>query len=167
MKHPQYSILSLAIFAACYSGVAVADLREQCLLGVPHFQGEVVNVEQTDLPVYIEADSAVINQPKDATYMGDVSVKQGNRSVIADKVEVELEGDKARKAYLHGDFDYRDNYINAKGKNASLDLLSKDAVFGDIDYQLVGRQGRGKAENVSVNDDRRVMKKCKFYIMFA
>ena len=63
MKKHHYSLLSLAICAACYSNSASADLRSQCLLGVPQFKGEVVSGDQTQLPVYIEADSAEINQP--------------------------------------------------------------------------------------------------------
>lgn len=162
MKQHQYSLLSLAIFAACYSGTAMADLKSQCLLGVPQFQGEVAQGDQIQMPVYIEADSALINQPRDATYTGSVSVQQGNRSIFADQVRVEQDGDKARNAYLQGEFEYRDNIINAKGRDASINLLSKDADLANADYQLVGRQGRGTAENVSVREDQRVMKNASF-----
>ena len=91
-----YSVLSVAMMTAFYAQYAQADLREQCLLGVPHFQGEEVKGDQNMMPVEIEADSAVINQPKDATYTGDVSIKQGNRSIRADEVRVEQNGEQAR-----------------------------------------------------------------------
>lgn len=140
----------------------MADLKSQCLLGVPQFQGELVQGEQIQQPVYIESDSALINQPKDATYTGNVSIRQGNRSVIADEVRVEQDGNKARNAYLRGNFDYRDNLINATGQDASFNLLNKDADFGNADYQFVGRQGRGTAENVSVRSEQRVLKNASF-----
>ena len=35
----RYSLLTIAMMTA-FSQYAQADLREQCLLGVPHFQGE-------------------------------------------------------------------------------------------------------------------------------
>lgn len=162
MKKYQYSVLSLAICAACYGNNAVADLRQQCLLGVPQFKGEVVEGDQTQMPIYIEADRATINQPTDATYSGDVSVKQGNRSILADEIRVEQNGDQARIAYLYGNFDYQDNTINAKGQNAAIDLTSKNAELGNADYQLVGRQGRGSAETVSVNEETRVLKNATY-----
>ena len=75
--------------SALYSQYAQADLREQCLLGVPQFHGEAVDGNMNDQPIYIDADKAVINQPTDATYTGDVNIKQGNRTLIADEVRVE------------------------------------------------------------------------------
>lgn len=95
----RYNLLSLAVVTACYSQIASADLREQCLLGVPHFQGEEVKGDPNQAPVYIEADNALINQPTDATYTGDVNIKQGNRSLFANEVRVEQQGEQARKAF--------------------------------------------------------------------
>lgn len=157
MKKPQYNLLALAIFAACYSQVVKADLRSQCLVGVPHFQGEPVKGDQTQLPIYIEADSAVINQPTDATYSGDVSIRQGNRSLFGEQVRVEQNSEKARRAYINGQFDYRDNLINVKGQNAQLDLASREAQLSQTDYQFVGRQGRGSAEQVELDEAKRVL----------
>lgn len=162
MKNYQYSLLSLAIFATFYSNNAIADLRQQCLLGVPQFRGEVLQGDQTQMPIYIESNILMINYPIDATYIGDVRLKQGNRSIFADEVRVEQDDDQARMAYLNGSFDYQDNIINAKGQNATIDLTSKNADLGNADYQLVGRQGRGLAERVSVNEDTRVLKNATY-----
>lgn len=162
MKRYPYSLLSIAVAAACYSSQAAADLRSQCLIGVPHFSGEVVQGEQTQMPIYIEADRAVINQPHDATYSGEVSIQQGNRSIFADEVRVEQHGEMARMAYLRGNFDYRDNLINAKGQDASFDLTSKNADLSHAEYQLVGRQGRGHAQSVSVSEETRVLKNATY-----
>lgn len=162
MKQHHYSLISLAVMSVCYSQYAIADLKSQCLLGVPQFHGEVVQGDQTQLPVYIEADNAVINQPTDATYTGDVSIKQGNRSLLAEEVRVEQQDGKAKNAYLKGKFDYQDNLINATGSDAQIDLTSNDAQLANADYQLVGRQGRGTAEDVSVTNDTRTMKNASF-----
>ncbi len=162
MKQHHYSLISLAVMSACYSQYAVADLKSQCLLGVPQFHGEVVQGDQTQLPVYIEADSAVINQPTNATYTGDVSVKQGNRSIVADQVYVEQQDGKAQNVRLTGKFDYRDNLINATGNDATINLVSNEAQLGNADYQLVGRQGRGTAEQVEASNDTRIMKNASF-----
>lgn len=162
MKKYNYSLLSLAVMAACYSTAASADLRSQCLAGVPHFQGEAVQGDQLQMPVTIEADSAVINQPHNATYVGDVSLHQGNRSIIADEIRVEQENGNATMAYLRGQFDYRDNLVNATGQDATIDLRTKESQLSHAEYQLVGRQGRGRAEDVSVNEETRILKNATY-----
>ena len=59
----KYTLISISILTALYSQQSLADLHAQCLLGVPHFTGEVVKGDVNNLPVYIEADKAEINQP--------------------------------------------------------------------------------------------------------
>lgn len=158
----RYSLLSLAVMAACYSNYAVADLRQQCLLGVPQFHGEVVEGDQLRMPVTIESDNAVINQPRDATYSGDVRIQQGNRAIVADQVRVEQDGENARMAYLQGNFNYQDNLIQATGSDAAINLLSKDTSLTNANYQLVGRQGRGTAESGEFGDEKRMLKNASF-----
>ena len=40
----KYTLISISILTALYSQQSLADLHAQCLLGVPHFTGEVVKV---------------------------------------------------------------------------------------------------------------------------
>lgn len=162
MKKYQYSVLSLAVAAACWSNSAAADLRTQCLAGVPHFHGEVVQGDQTQMPISIEADRAVINYPNNAIYSGDVYLEQGNRTILADEIQVDQVNGTASMAYLRGQFDYRDNIINAKGQDATIDFASKNTQLGFADYQLVGRQGRGTAQEFSADEYQRVMKNATY-----
>ena len=159
------TLVSLAIFTALYSPQSMADLRDQCLMGVPHFTGEVVQGDLNTLPVYIEADDAEINQPTQAVYQGNVDVRQGNRHLMADSVEVKQSGNHQapqRFAYIRGGFDYKDNQLNMLGKNADFNLDSHDGHATNADYELVGRQGRGKAEHINLQNDYRVMKNATF-----
>ena len=78
----KYTLISISILTALYSQQSLADLHAQCLLGVPHFSGEVVKGDVNNLPVYIEADKAEINQPTQAIYQGNVDLKQGNRHLV-------------------------------------------------------------------------------------
>lgn len=160
MKY-QYSILSLAIFAACYSQSALADLKSQCLLGVPQFQGEIIEENQTQLPVYIEADSVEVNQANEAIYTGDVRLNQGNRSLVTEQIRIKEENDR-RLAFLSGHFDYRDHYLKATGREAEVNLSDKSALLQQVDYQFVGKQGRGSTESANLGNDRRVMKGATF-----
>lgn len=162
MKKYQYNLLSLTVMLACYSTYAAADLRTQCLQGVPHFEGEPVQGEQTKLPISIEADSAVINQPNEAVYQGSVSVHQGNRRILADEVRLSQHNAAERKVYLNGRFEYRDNLIQAQGTNAQIELDNKSAALADADYQFVGRQGRGKVEKAELNEQTRHLKNATY-----
>lgn len=165
IMNKKYTLISLSILTALYSQTALADLRSQCLLGVPKFSGEVVQGNPNDLPVYIEADDAEINQPTSAIYKGNADLKQGNRHLIADSVEVKQTGEGQalqRLAYVRGGFDYKDEQINMLGQNADFNLDSKDGNVTDADYQLVGRQGRGKAQAIELRNDTRVMRNATF-----
>ena len=161
----KYTLISISILTALYSQQSLADLHSQCLLGVPHFTGEVVKGDVNNLPVYIEADKAEINQPTQAIYQGNVDLKQGNRHLVGNSVEVKQtgEGNQAQRwAYLRGGFDYKDNQINLLGNDASFNLDSKNGNVTDADYQLVGRQGRGKAQEIELGDNYRLMKNATF-----
>ena len=161
----KYTLISISILTALYSQQSLADLHAQCLLGVPHFTGEVVKGDVNNLPVYIEADKAEINQPTQAIYQGNVDLKQGNRHLVGNSVEVKQTGEGKqvqRWAYLRGGFDYKDNQINLLGNDASFNLDSKNGNVTDADYQLVGRQGRGKAQEIELGDDYRLMKNATF-----
>ena len=47
----KHTLISLAILTALYSQQSLADLHEQCLMGVPKFSGEVVTGDVNSLPV--------------------------------------------------------------------------------------------------------------------
>ncbi|MBN6067471.1 LPS assembly protein LptD [Aggregatibacter actinomycetemcomitans] len=165
MKKNYYTLISLSILTALYTADSAADLNQQCLLGVPHFTGEVVSGDPNDQPVYIEADKAEINQPSSALYQGNVDIKQGNRHLKSAAVEVQQSGEGGnvqRYAFARGGFDYRDNQINLLGSDAKIHLNSKDTDIQHADYQFVDRQGRGSAKSVELREDYRLMKNATF-----
>ena len=165
MKKNSYTLLSLSILTALYSAEGRADLKQQCLSYVPHFQGEVVKGNPNDQPVYINADRAEINQPSSAVYEGDVDIKQGNRHLQAKRVEITQSGEDPnvqRYAYAKGGFDYKDEMINMTGDDAKIHLNSKDTDITNADYQLVDRQGRGSAENVEMRENYRLLTNAVF-----
>ena len=161
----KHTLISLAILTALYSQQSLADLHEQCLMGMPKFSGEVMTGDVNSLPVYIEADNAEINQPNDATYQGNVDLKQGNRHLLAQSVQVKQSGNQPtplRMAYIRNGFDYKDNRINMLGKDAAFNLDSHDGNLTNSEYEFVGRQGRGKADNITLSNNYRVMKNATF-----
>ena len=156
MKKNYYTLLSLSILTALYSAPSLADLKEQCLLGVPHFNGKKTTGDPNSLPVYITADRAELNQPTNALYEGNVEIKQGNRYFQGQKAEViqRGEGEQAQRyAYATGGFQYADELIRLAANNATIHLNSKDADINQADYTLVDRQGRDTAEQAELRED--------------
>ena len=69
-----------------YSQNALADLAEQCLLGVPMYNKPLVSGNPNDLPVHIQADKSDANYPDNAVFSGNVNIdvykRQRNDSPI-------------------------------------------------------------------------------------
>ncbi|MGQ0287235.1 LPS assembly protein LptD [Pasteurellaceae bacterium 22721_9_1] len=168
MKKHSYTLLSLSLLTALYSANSAAnieDLRLRCLAGVPQFSGEQVTGDPNQQPVYIEADSADIINPVRALYAGDVDLKQGNRHLKANEIEVTQSGtgeQAQRYAYARGQFDYKDEQINLSGDNAKIHLNSKDTDIENAQYQFVGRQGHGSAQSSEMRGDYRLLKNATF-----
>ena len=165
MKKHCYTFLSISILTGLYSAQAAADLRQQCLLGVPQFYGEIIQEDPNTLPVYIEADRAEINQPTNAKYEGNVNVKQGNRYLTTQSLEIIQTGSEQnpqRTVYANNDVSYEDNLVHVTGSAATLNLNSKDGDLSHAKYQLVGRQGRGSAEQAELRSGYRLMKNATF-----
>ncbi|OOF71506.1 LPS assembly protein LptD [Rodentibacter caecimuris] len=161
----KYTFISLSILTALYSQYSLADLRTQCLTNVPKFIGEKISGDPNSQPVYIEADTAEINQPTQALYQGNVDIKQGNRHLQANEAEVKIidkDTQAQRFAYVRGGFDYKDDQINLLGQNAEFNLTDNDGNVTDADYQLVDRQGRGTAKKIELRNNYRVMKNATF-----
>ena len=50
----KYTLISISILTALYSQQSLADLHAQCLLGVPHFTGEVVKGDVKETAIWLE-----------------------------------------------------------------------------------------------------------------
>lgn len=164
MKKHLYTFLTLSILAALYANQAQADLQQQCLLGVPHFTGQVITADP-NLPIYIDADKAQLTQPKSGFYQGKVVIEQGNRKLTAERVELEQKTNAEkieRTATIQGDFNYQDNLITFQGNNAKLNLNTQDTDIGKSHYQFVDRQGRGSAAQAELRKNIRILKNASF-----
>ncbi|WP_424411502.1 LPS assembly protein LptD [Pasteurella sp. PK-2025] len=165
MKKNTYSLLSFAVLSALYSGVSVADLKLQCLAGVPQFHGELVEGNPNELPVYIEADRAELTQSVNAKYEGNVEIQQGNRYLTAASAEITQQQQGThfqRMAHVLGHFKYKDNMLHLDGTAADINLNNKDTDIQNANYQFVNRQGRGTATEVELREHYRVMRNASF-----
>ncbi|TGC20259.1 LPS assembly protein LptD [Escherichia sp. E4385] len=149
------------IATALYSqqGLA-ADLASQCMLGVPSYDRPLVQGDTNDLPVTINADHAKGNYPDDAVFSGSVDIMQGNSRLQADEVQLhqkEAPGqpEPIRTVDALGNVHYDDNQVILKGPKGWTNLNTKDTNVWEGDYQMVGRQGRGKADLMKQRGENR------------
>ncbi|EBD4602390.1 LPS assembly protein LptD [Salmonella enterica] len=161
MKKRIPTLLATMIASALYShqGLA-ADLASQCMLGVPSYDRPLVKGDTNDLPVTINADNAKGNYPDDAVFTGNVDIMQGNSRLQADEVQLhqkQAEGqpEPVRTVDALGSVHYDDNQVILKGPKGWANLNTKDTNVWEGDYQMVGRQGRGKADLMKQRGENR------------
>ncbi|WP_296251382.1 LPS assembly protein LptD [uncultured Enterobacter sp.] len=161
MKKRIPTLLATMIGAALYSqqGLA-ADLASQCMLGVPSYDRPLVEGDTNDLPVTINADNAKGNYPDNATFTGNVDINQGNSRLQADEVQLHQKQPDGAAAPVRtvdalGNVHYDDNQVILKGPKAWSNLNTKDTNVWEGDYQMVGRQGRGKADLMKQRGENR------------
>ncbi|MRE94182.1 LPS assembly protein LptD [Enterobacter bugandensis] len=161
MKKRIPTLLATMIGSALYSqqGLA-ADLASQCMLGVPSYNRPLVEGDTNSLPVTITADSSKGTYPDNATFTGNVDINQGNSRLQADEVQLhqkQPEGavEPVRTVDALGNVHYDDNQVILKGPKAWSNLNTKDTNVWEGDYQMVGRQGHGKADLMKQRGENR------------
>ncbi|OWG35171.1 LPS assembly protein LptD [Enterobacter kobei] len=161
MKKRIPTLLATMIGTALYSqqGLA-ADLASQCMLGVPSYNRPLVQGDTNSLPVTITADSSKGTYPDNATFTGNVDINQGNSRLQADEVQLhqkqpEGAAEPVRTVDALGNVRYDDNQVILKGPKAWSNLNTKDSNVWEGDYQMVGRQGRGKADLMKQRGENR------------
>ncbi|AXU96412.1 LPS assembly protein LptD [Erwinia persicina] len=156
------TLLATLIGTALYSQQGLADdLASQCMLGVPSYDRPLVQGKATNqLPVTIDADTAKGNYPDDAVFTGNVDIRQGNSRLQSDEVQLHqkmLNGQTTptRTVDALGNVHYDDNQVILKGPKAWSNLNTKDTNVWNGNYQMVGRQGRGVADQMKLRDNNR------------
>lgn len=161
MKKSFPTLLATLVWSALYSQHALADLAEQCMLGVPTYNRPLVTGDPNQLPVNIQADKTEANYPDSAKFTGNVNIQQGNSVMTAEQVELNqldpaTQGSTpTRTITATGNVHYDDNQVILKGPKAWANLNTKDTDVYEGDYQMVGRQGRGSADKMKMRDSNR------------
>ncbi|MFZ1871489.1 MAG: LPS assembly protein LptD, partial [Chania sp.] len=160
MKKSFPTLLATLIWTALYSQHALADLAEQCMLGVPTYDKPVIIGDPNSLPVTILADDSQSSYPSSALFSGNVNIQQGNSTLTAEQVEMNQtqkagQPDPIRTVTATGNVHYDDHQIKLKGPKAWSNLNTKDTDVYKGDYQMVGRQGRGDAEKMKMRGQNR------------
>lgn len=174
MKKRFPTLLATLIWTALYSQHTLADLAEQCMLGVPTYDQPLVTGDPNQLPVRINADKTEANYPDNALFTGNVIVQQGNSTLTANQVEltqVQKPGEAipVRTVTATGDVNYDDPQIKLKGPKGWSNLNTKDTDMDKGKYQMVGRQGRGDADLMKLRGQNRytIFRKWDIHLLSA
>ncbi|WP_318519225.1 LPS assembly protein LptD [Photobacterium leiognathi] len=114
--------------------------------------------DTNNLPINIEANSAKAKNKHQAVYTGDVIIKQGTRTIAADKVTLQQPGNIVT---AKGNVFYHDGGIEMEAKQLQSDLNTKDSQLDDAVYRMTCQAGRGEAEQI----DKRNVDGTQFYKM--
>ncbi|WP_318454656.1 LPS assembly protein LptD [Photobacterium leiognathi] len=114
--------------------------------------------DTNNLPINIEANSAKAKNKHQAVYTGDVIVKQGTRTIAADKVTLQQ---PENIVTAKGNVFYHDGGIEMEAKQLQSDLNTKDSQLDDAVYRMTCQAGRGEAEQI----DKRNVDGTQFYKM--
>lgn len=160
MKKRILTLLATVISSTLYSQQSLAQsLAAQCQANIPVYQRPLVQGSADDLPVTIDADHVQGDYPTHAVFSGDVDIRQGNRRLQADSVQLQQKIFAAttphRIVQASGHVRYDDNQIIINGPKAWINLTSKDTTVWDGKYQMVGRQGHGEAQLMQQRDNNR------------
>ncbi|WP_123337293.1 LPS assembly protein LptD [Erwinia sp. JUb26] len=161
MKKSLPTLLATLIGSALYSQQGLADdLASQCMLGVPSYDRPLVQGKTNELPVTIDADKAQGNYPDNAVFTGNVDIQQGNSRLQSDEVQlhqktVQGQTTPTRTVDALGNVRYDDNQVILKGPKAWSNLNTKDTNVWNGNYQMVGRQGRGDADQMKLRGENR------------
>ncbi len=99
-------------------------------------------------PVVTEADQIEYTLGRTVVLRGDVRFAQGNRSLLADRAEVD---NRTRRAALSGGVRLQEPGVLLQGERAEVDLNTDEAALSDAQFLILGNQFRGRTRSLEQN----------------
>ena len=160
MKKRIPTLLATMIGTALYSQQGWRPILPRSVCLASCYNRPLVSGDTNSLPVTITADSSKGTYPDNATFTGSVDINQGNSRLQADEAQLhqkqpEGAAEPVRTVDALGNVHYDDNQVILKGPKAWSNLNTKDTNVWEGDYQMVGRQGRGKADLMKQRGENR------------
>ncbi|AEW44305.1 LPS-assembly lipoprotein [Serratia symbiotica str. 'Cinara cedri'] len=157
----KFSILLVTIiWTVLYSQHTLANLANQCMLGISPYDHPVINTKTDTQPITIDADKLYAQYPQSILFTGNVNIKKGNNTLIAQQVKINQIPHQEQKYIVRtvtatGDVHYSDPQVFLIGRKAWLNLNTKDTDIYKGYYHMVGRQGRGIANKIKIRGANR------------
>jgi len=134
-----------AMALLCLTATAVVRAGDMCPAPPTHTSAYGAGAVKDHL-IHIESDSAELDAKDDALLNGRVTVRQDERSVAADTVAYDHANGQIT---VRGSVEFEDPKVRVQGDTGTYDTTG-DANFGDANFQLLDRNGRGHAREIGV-----------------
>lgn len=109
------------------------------------------NLPPEQAPVRATADRSEARRQDHYTLEGDVELTQGNRSLQAERAELD---NTSREADIRGDIQIREPGVLLRGERAQMDMDTGDATLEDARFVLYETRVRGRAERLTKLGER-------------
>jgi LPS-assembly protein len=158
-------LLLLAILATPFQFAQAVDLCSQCLLGIPPAVPFKRFADPHTLPLMITAQQGILQGTSRACFFGDVVVWQGQWRLLSERLQ--LNNTPSRMIQATGEVRYADPIIHLRGREATYTVDDKLLLMEAVDYQCVGRQGRGQAARLQQSERYRIIQQGSFTTCLA
>ncbi|PSW10583.1 LPS assembly protein LptD [Photobacterium rosenbergii] len=109
---------------------------------------EQMPADPNNEPIKVTADQAEALNNQSVTYTGDVIVRQGNRTVVADVATLEQ---PSNDVTAEGNVYFHDGTIEVYSDRIQSNLDTEDSQMDNAVYNMTCEAGRGEAERVTKN----------------
>jgi LPS-assembly protein len=137
-----------ALLIAC-AAAGAARAAEMCPAPPTYDVKRPADIAADDHRIHIDSDDAVLGADGTAVLKGRVTVRQDERTVAADQVTYDS---TTGRITVKGAVDFLDPKIKVRGDAGSY-VPDGGGTFEQANFQLLDRNGRGKARDVDVRPD--------------
>jgi LPS-assembly protein len=140
-----------AFIVLCLAANSRARAEDMCP-APPKYQVPIASdIAADDHRIHIDADDARVDADGNAVLNGRVRVRQDARSVTSDSVTY----DKSGRVSVKGGVDFEDPKLRVRSDTGRYDIDGA-ANFDRANFQLMGRNGRGFAQDIDVSAEGKV-----------
>jgi LPS-assembly protein len=156
MPEPLRSLLASAFFAVLLCGPPAHGQATICPSSSSPDKahetatpGAILDQEPTNQPIQIESEGAEVSRTGDASLLGQVTVRQGNRTLNAETATYDA---ATRSIKVEGDVEYQDPQLRVRGATGTWNA-ERGGSFSETEFELPARPARGSAGQLGLSPD--------------
>ncbi len=133
--------------------LAAAQHLPQCALPEVTSTPRTLDEDAIRTPIEISADRADITGAKGSVLSGTVEVKQGERNLVAEKIEYDAQSQGYK---VSGNVQYTDPELEVTGDTAEFEAGASRAIFTNATFNYPAGPARGSASKFELREDRTI-----------
>jgi LPS-assembly protein len=153
---PLRSLLARSLVAALLCSPPAHGQATDCPTSASPDQAQAQNTnpaaldtELADQPIQIESAGAEVSRSGDASLLGEVTVRQGNRTLYAETASYDA---ATRAIKVEGDVEYSDPELRVRGATGTWNA-DRGGRFSETEFELPSRPARGSADQLSLSPE--------------